>query len=229
MKIIGRLSGVSAFRESPEEYIPEGRQPPIQNLVELIRTTYQFVSFPIFGPGIPLNAPWVFAGGRFSDGAETFAIPQLIMLTDVGQMAIIVVTTSTSDSDLVLEHLMRLLEEKFAYRLAPTQKQRIYMSTLVVEFDQSLSTYIEKIGRMEAIIDADRPGRLLFKGLSFGQDSTATALDPQNPLIRVETADFTIERRVGQARNRYFCNAPMTTADHIHSLEQIEVAARETV
>ena len=83
MKLIGRINGISALREQQEEYTPE-RIPPVMDVINLIRTTYQFVSFPVFVPGMQLNAPWVFAGGRFTDGKQTFSVAQLVMLTEGG-------------------------------------------------------------------------------------------------------------------------------------------------
>jgi hypothetical protein len=222
MKVIGGITGMSAYRALPEEYNPE-RPPPIQDLINLIRATYQFASFPILGPSLPLNGPFTFAGGRFSDGSANFGIGQLIFLTDGD----IVATASTSDSDLVLEHLISLMDENFGYRLRTAHKKKSYHSTIVIEFDESLDRYIEKLARIEELLKAfraqDDPYRLQFKSLTFGGDSSPPGVDL---LVQIERADFTIERRAGQTNpNRYFCTAPMTTEDHMRILRQIEEIA----
>jgi len=216
---------MSAYRVVLEEYNSE-RPPPIQDVINLIRATYQFVSFPILGPSLPAADPFTFAGGRFSDGSATFGIGQLILLTDGD----IVATASTSDSDLVLEHLISLMDENFGYRLRTAHKIKSYHSTIVAEFDQSLGRYIEKLARIEELLKPfrgqDDPYRLQFKSLTFGGDTSPAGVDL---LVQIERADFTIERRAGQMNpNRYFCTAPMTTEDHIHILRQIEEIARRS-
>jgi hypothetical protein len=223
MKMIGGITGMSAHRELPEEYNPE-HPPPIQDIINLIRETYQFASFPILGPSLSLAGPFTFAGGRFSAGSASFGIAQLVLLTDGD----IVATTSTSDSDLVLEHLISLMDEKFGYRLRTAYKRKSYHSTIVVEFDDSLGRYIEKLSRIEELLKPTRaqgdPYRLQFKGLTFGGDTSPPGVDV---LVQIERADFTIERRAGQSNpNRYFCTAPMTTEDHMRILRQIEEIAR---
>jgi hypothetical protein len=223
MKFIGGITGISAYREPPEEYIPE-RPPPIQDVINLIRATYQFASFPILGPGVSLAGPFTFAGGRFSDGSASFGISQLIMLTGGD----IVATASTSDSDLVLEHLFSLMDQNFGYRLRATaHKKKSYVSNMVVEFDESISRYIDKLTRIEELLKPfrteDDPYRLQFKSLTFGGDSSAGV----DYLVQIERADFTIERRAEQTNpNRYFCTAPMTTEDHQRILKQIEEIAQ---
>jgi hypothetical protein len=225
MKVIGRAGGISALREAQEEYIPE-RPPPAQDIINFVTATYQFVSFPILAPGVPLQGPWVFAGGRFTDGDQTFAISQLVMLPEGD----IVATTSTDDSDLVLEHLMALIDDNFGYRLRSASKKRSYMSTIVVEFERSVSDCIDAISKIEGVINRGRSSPLPFKSIAFGRD--ASTLAQENLLLRIESADFIIERRVAQEPkkqfdNRYFCNAPMTTDDHIKALKQIEAILRE--
>jgi hypothetical protein len=225
MKVIGRAGGVSALREAQEEYIPE-RPPPAQDIINFVKATYQFVSFPVLAAGTPLLGPWVFAGGRFTEGEQTFAISQLVMLPEGD----IVATTSTNDSDLVMEHLMALMDDNFGYRLRAASKKRSYMSTIVVEFERSVSDYIDAIGKIEEMINRGRSSPLPFKSISFGGDTSILA--QENLLLNIESANFTIERRVAQEPkqhldNRYFCNAPMTTDDHIEALQQIEVILRE--
>jgi hypothetical protein len=63
--------------------------------------------------------------------------------------------------------------------------------------------------------------------LAFG---TVKRLQLQNPFIQqsqieiIEAAEYAIERRAGVpiSENRYFCSAPLSTAEHIRTLEEIE-------
>jgi hypothetical protein len=225
MKVIGRAGGVVASREAPEEYIPD-RPPPTQDIVNLIRATYQFVNFPILQPNFNANGPFIFAAGRFIQDDQAFAITQLMMLVDGD----IVGTTSTDDSELVLDDLMRVLDETLGFRLRQANTKRSYVSTIVVEFDKSFSAYIDKIEKMENVINGMLPPEIeqrWFKAISFGrEDMPETIVTSQITLM--ENVDFTIERRTGQPRssNRFYCTAPMRTADHIRALEQIEAIAR---
>jgi hypothetical protein len=225
MKLIGRVSGIVACREAPEEYIPD-RPPPMQDVVNLIRETYQFVSFPVLQPGINLNGPFSFGGGRFIHQQQTFAIALLIMMAEGG----IVSTTSTEDSDLVIDHLASLLDQNFGYRLKQAKLKRSYLSTMVVEFDNAFSTYIRKIDKMERLINGLLPEgaeERLFKNFGFGREELTGPVT--NQIALVENADFVIERRIGHSfsSNRFYCVAPMRTRDHIRALEQIEAIARE--
>jgi hypothetical protein len=221
MRLIGRAGGIVACRETPEEYIPD-RPAPLQDLVNLVRATYQFANFPTFQPGMSPIGPFSFGAGRFVHGDSVFAINQLMMLPEGD----IVATASTDDAELVLDHLMSLLDENLGFRLKQASAKRSYLSTVVVEFDNAFSIYIEKIGKMErAINDLLSESERHLKMLSFGREDLAVGGDQ---IALIENADFTIDRRAGQPflSNRFFCVAPMRTNDHLRALEQIEAITR---
>jgi hypothetical protein len=227
MKVIGRAGGLVACREAQEEYMPD-RPPPVRDVIDLVRDTYQFVSFPILQQGFNPNSPYVFSVGRFAHGDQAFGITQLVMLP-IGD---VIGTASTDDSELVLDDLMRLLDENLGFKLRQANPKRSYMSTIVVDFDNAFSSYMEKINEMEKCINSVLiPGNdaRWFKGISFGREEGI--FEPQGVteyISLVEKADFTIERRAGQpfSGNRFYCTAPMRTADHIRVLEQIETIMR---
>jgi hypothetical protein len=226
MKLIGHAGGVVASREPPEEYIPD-RPPPLQDLINLVRETYQFGVFPVVQPGFNANGPLGFALGRFVHNGQAFAISQLMMLTHGD----IVATTSTDDSELVMDDLMRLLDEQCGYRLREANNKRSYLSTIVVDFDGAFTSYIDKIARMEGVINEYLQlgsDKRWLKSLAFGRIDMVEPSVVIDQISLVENADFTIERRVGQplSSNRFFCTAPMRTSDHIRALEQIELIAR---
>jgi hypothetical protein len=224
MKLIGILQGAAAARESQEEYMPE-RIPPFQDVVDLIRSTYQFVQFPVVAPGGPPPTAYAFTAGRFTMGSgDVFSITQILMTTDGD----IVTAGSTDQAELVLEHLLKLLKDHFGYRFDLSAMPKKYLSNVVVEFDDNLVKYFVKIGKIEQLINdvskINKPFKI--KRLAFGTEVLATP--PADPLVMIETADFLIERRVGRSleENRYFCSAPMRTSDHIRALEQIEAIMR---
>jgi hypothetical protein len=186
------------------------------------------VSFPVLQPGFNASQPFSYSAGRFTHGDQTLAITTLMMLVNGD----IIATTSTEDSELVFDDLVRLLDEKFGFRLRHANIKRSYLSTLVVEFDNAFSSYIDKIARMEGAINSLLPPGIeerYFKSISFGRSPSSDPEVAIDQISAVEKADFTIERRAGQplSSNRFYCVAPMRTADHIRALEQIEQIARD--
>jgi len=222
MKLVGHLHGIAAFREAMEEYQPERGSIP-SDLIELVRSNYDFQIFPILASGAQLPAILAFQAGRFASNGQSFAINQLAMSAD-GDIA---ATVTTDQADLVLDDLMRLLDENLGYRLRAARKAKHYVSTLVVQFDRRLEEYVGVLGKMAQTINNMRPGMTPFdlRRLSFGLKDIVQSTDP---LVTVENAEFLIERRTGSPpeENRYFCSAPMKTADHILALKRIEAIAR---
>jgi hypothetical protein len=224
MKLIGPLQGIAAYRTSVEEYQPETGMLP-QELTELVRTAYGFQSFPQFHANAPLPAIQDFQMGRFSTDGESYVINRLIMTID-GDIAI---ATRTEQADLFLDDLRRLLDEKLGYRLRDAAIRKRFVSNIVIEFDRGLELYLAKLSEIMSVINDSRPAErspFNIKRLSFGgMDTYPPSADP---LVLLERADFTIDRREGHRfeENRYFSSAPMTTQDHIRVIEQIEAIAR---
>jgi hypothetical protein len=223
MKLIGCLQGFAVFRAAMEEVVPE-KVPPISVLTQFIASTYSFVSFPVIRPGTDLPATLNFAGGGFPEKGNQFSITQLIMSGE----ADLAVTSSAHQSDLFLNHLTAALSENFGYRFQSTRITKTYVSNIVVEFDRGIEEYLSKLSRMETAIhkarDPNLP-RLRFKRLGFG--AKGGAVPESDPFTAVQEAEFLIERRAGIPfnQNRYFCSAPMITADHIRTLEEVEEIA----
>jgi hypothetical protein len=224
MRFIGSMQGIAAYRKPPEEYQPETGMLP-QDLVELVRVAYGFQSFPQLQPNAPMQATQDFQMGRFSTDRESYVINRLIMTID-GDIAI---ATRTEQADLFLDDLRRLLDKNLGYRLTVGAIRKRFVSNVVIEFDRGLETDLVKLSEIIDAINNSRPAERLpfnIKRLSFGEmDIFPPSTDP---LVLIEMADFTIERRTGHPfeENRYFCSAPMTTGDHIRVLERIEAIAR---
>jgi hypothetical protein len=226
MKLIGYMHGIAAFRETIEEFQPE-RGVIQRELVDLVRTTYDFQAFPIIQPGAPPLQVLSFSGGKFTSRRQdahedSFAIGQLAMTLEGDA----VITVTTEQADLVLDDLIRLLDKKLGFHLESSKKTKLYVSHVVVEFDKGLEEFISKLARIADIINETRPGieRFNLKRIVFGMPDRAI----QDTITRLQMTDFLIERRVGRPfeENRYFCTAPMPTRDHIRALERIEAIAR---
>jgi hypothetical protein len=226
MRVIGIIGGISAYREVQEEYIPE-RVPPMQDIVQLVRDTYQFIQFPVFLPGMQVPSVVNFAGGRFQDQNGAFAINQLL-LTPKGDS---VAATNTDQSDMVLDHLVNLFQTTFGYRLAEVVEHapKIHWSHVVVEFDSGIEQFIGKIAAVEAVVTLHTGKAQPFrtKTISFG--TSTSPLPPTADTIDIlENNDFVIERRIDRPfeENRFFSMAPLRTTDHIQALVDIETALR---
>jgi hypothetical protein len=219
MKFIGSLQGFAAMRVRLEEYLPQ--KGIIHNdLIELIRSRYEFQIFPQLTPGMRQLQIFTFAMGKFPTGDEQFAIGQLAMKEDGD----IVLTITTEQAALVLADLVELLDENLGYRLAEANKIFSYVSNLVVEFDLDIMTSgAEKFSGISDAINTFRTGMPVstIKRLVFGHGPIAETNDP---LIAVESADFLIERRTGSPyeANRFFSSAPLQTIEHLELLERIE-------
>jgi hypothetical protein len=223
MKLIGSVQGIAAYRKPQEEYLPEAGIHP-NHLWELIRTAYGFNTYPQWQPNTPPPTTTEFQVGSFSANGHSFVINRLILTLD-GDIAI---ATSTEQANLVLDDLMRLLDENLGFRLRMGKVTKNFVSNVVVEFDKGLEEYLEPISKVISVINGARLRKTPFniKRMVFGEmDIFPPATDP---LVIIERSDFVIERRVGHPfeENRYFCTAPMQTGDHIHVLEQIEAIAR---
>jgi hypothetical protein len=219
MKFIGSLQGFAAMRVRVEEYLPQ--KGIIHNdLIELIRSRYEFQIFPQLTPGMRPLPMFTFAMGKFLAEDDQFAIAQLAMKEDGD----IVGTITTEQAALVLADLVKLLDENLGYRLAEANKIFSYVSNLVVEFDLDIMTGGgEKFSRIADAINTFRTGMPVsnLKRLVFGHGPITETNDP---LIAVESADFLIERRTGipYEANRYFSSAPLQTIEHLALLERIE-------
>jgi hypothetical protein len=224
MRFIGALQGYAAYIEREEEYAPE-RGAVQTELIEFIRNRYGFQGFPTLSPGTMPLPILLFVGGKFSHGDDAFAVGQFLM----AQNADMVVTVTTEQAELVLDDLVSALDEHLGFRLGQATKQKLLLSNVVVEFERGLETMIDKLSKMAVAINHLRPGMPEFnlKRLAFGTGDVLG--QSSDPIAIVRHADFLIERRQGLSyeANRYFCSAPMHTADHIRALERIEAIARE--
>lgn len=222
MKLIGHMNAIAAARAVPEEYLPEKGALP-EDQINLLRNAYSFNTFPTMTVGSQAPTTLNFAGGRFVSGENSFAIAQLVMT----QEADIVLTMTTEQASLVLDDVARLLDENLGYRLRAADRQISYVSNIVVQFDNGLEQYIDKLSKIASVINRNRPGMRPFniKRLAFGASADAPVIDM---LATIVGSDFMIERRVGQPfeKNWYFCSAPMSTGDHLRVLEDIEATVR---
>jgi hypothetical protein len=225
MKIIGSLQGHVAYKEAREEYQPL-HGATYNDIINAVVQRYGFQSFPRILPGMPISPIMTFASGKYNHEGMSFAIAQLIM-TEGGD---VVLANSTEAAEIVLDDLIKTLDERLGFRLQQAHKEKLIVSNVVVEFDRGLEDYIRKLEQIVELIGAplkDKPPFRL-KRLSFGVGDVVQFLPAPDPMPAMEGADFVLERRQGAKyeQNRYFSSAPMHTTDHLKVLERMEEIAR---
>lgn len=218
MKLVGHVNAIASLREAIEEYGPE--QGATQNeIIETVRAAYGFQSYPQLGPE-PAYAPQLlFLNGRYTKGDTSFAIAQLVMEPNGDTVA----TVTTDQAETFLRDLTATLDRELGFRFGASPKPMSFVSNVVVEFEDALENHIVVLKRITNLVASALPGRepLGLKRLAMGVPNLRV---PTNQIETIESTDFIIERRAGTAfdQNRYYCSAPMKSADHIRLLEQIE-------
>jgi hypothetical protein len=221
MKIITVMQGTAARRVPPDDIVPKP-VPPVQDIIAAVQQRYQFSNSP---PMQGLSSQCIFHAGKFTHNGVAHAINQLIMEGNGDLVA----TSSTDIADLILDDLFQFLDEKFNYQLQKAPPVKSYVSVIIVQFDFRLEERIRLIGAIADIVNSARgPGKNRFElqRLSFGgeQKTVRVPMLGASQIELVENAEYVVERRAGYPleQNRYFCSAPLTTADHLRSLENIE-------
>jgi hypothetical protein len=226
MKLISKLQGFSTLRVSPDEAMPPGGI-VFPSVIAILKETYKFTVFPEFAPGemplVQLSPVGLgLQNGEFDVDGNRVAISQLQLFLN----GIVVGAQSTEFSDAILEHVIKLLDGKFGFRLAESEGQRAHISNVVVQFEKPFEDAIPQLKVIQDIMFAEAPPNdegnkmpLTTKRLAFGNNNRIT-IDP----LQASSMDFTIERRGGAsfASNRYFCLAPLESEKHLRILEEIE-------
>lgn len=223
MKFISPVSGTVALHVIGDDVRPP-RGGIVHDLIDFITAAYQFSVPATIPDGVPpfMIRGYHFQSGFLASGDEKLPIIQLSLIPNGD-----VITAVTTDAaDVILDDLMGRLNEHFGYRFGTAPMHRTYLSNLVVQFENGLEGVIEALAKIEAILNEQIPRPSMpfkIKRLAFGFGDPLP-LTPPATLEGVDNADFLIERRSGSpySENRFFCSAPMRTADHLELLERIE-------
>jgi len=135
----------------------------------------------------------------------------------------IVQVNFTDHGEAFLENLSNLLKEALGFRFDDSPKEYRYVSNVVVEFEEGFSDGLGVVSKI---------GRIVGKSIKLWHESglkrVAFGIPPDRNLSSqieiIENTDFSIERRAGEplTSNRYYCSAPMKSADHVRLLREIE-------
>jgi hypothetical protein len=178
--------------------------------------------FPLeeFSPAAGANSPAVLGLiGHFQHAGQPFVVTDFAVYTD----GLAAVAEKSEWADAFLEDITAWVRTEFGFREISSGIRKLFNSTVVVDFDTSPSKLVQGFKRITDFI-SDRaitvsPDRkqMDFARLDFEIDRRTIA-------GQAMISKFVIERRPGIdfSQERYFSTAPMTTADHIETLEEIE-------
>jgi hypothetical protein len=233
MKTINTLQGITALRLTDEAQPPRGIV--IQNLLSQIQARYRFAGRPVLAglqPQIPnIQAqPMQFQSGQFQSADGIVPINALIYSNE----ALLIVCQRTELSDNAMKDLTEnILNRAAGFRIGESSYRPYHISNVVVQFEFSLEEKIEKLRRIIEIITGavskhkHLPGPISTTRLAFTAQAWNVGMVPLSA-DSADQQDFMIERRVGQPfeDNWYFSAAPLTTPEHLATLEAIEAAVR---
>ncbi|WP_193370078.1 hypothetical protein [Pelagibius marinus] len=193
----------------------------LPDIVEGIVARYLFASFPEDKrlSGDSQEGPLRFKTGRFVHSNT----PIYIHLMDVYRDGVVVEATSTDYAEIVADDLLSWAEEQFGFRFSEASMRRVYTSSVVVEFDLDVNYSLAAFEQVSAAYTA---AMRRFRAIDETVNVTKIQLgvDPTRLTSRQLGADFIIERRVNcpHDSNRFFCDAPLPTLDHVELLKTFE-------
>jgi len=209
-----QLFAADELRPSKGLYVPD--------VVRAISERYRFIKVPVEFPAEIQNLK--FETGVITIRGETIPILNLDIYGD----GIIVNVRHTTDADKVLDDFLGWATRTLEFRNIQTQFPRQYFSSIVVDFDLSISRLIKKFDHICDVLSAaferenqEAHYKPYLSHLSFSPDPAEAS-----PFAR---AAFTIEPRAGIpfSNNRYFSTAPLITESHLESLQEIEDVLRD--
>src|SRR6266851_7231743 len=192
-------------------------------VVQALQAKYNFVVLPELSDLFPKepdpDKPVVFSHGRFVRDGQVKLIDHL----QIYQLAAGAVTsTSTDDSDFFLDDAAEWAIKTFDVTVTDVIATRVYVSQLEVEFEKPLpdllpvlSQTAEKINGLRLNYGAS-PLPYSLTGLTLGYDANESKAPAPVPFIIERRASFPHDK------NLFFCQAPLTTSDHIRLLEEFE-------
>lgn len=219
MRLIGQELGRAVAMLTPEEWRSRSLSTP--DAFKLIKERYQFT----YSPNLSLpwddvqKNGWKFQLGKLAVKDSTVLIQELNIYND----GIVVNATTTDDAEAFLKDLFAWARETAGIRDLTNVGRRLFVSNVVVEFERPVNQLINGFKDfslilnklMQATYKADLPMQL--RTLAFHYDQLAL---PE----WIKVTYFSIDRRIGHKyeENRFFCEAPLRTSDHLNALEALE-------
>jgi hypothetical protein len=222
MKIISFESARVTRLFPLEEFAPaSGANSP--SIVNLIAERYGFSIVPTITTREDLNKKGlVFGMGHFQFGGQPLVVTDFAIYTD----GLAAVAERSEWAEAFLDDVISWVKTELGFREISSGIRKLYSSSVVVDFESSPSSLVRQFKQIAEFISvrtvtvaSDRK-QMNFARLDFEIDIRTLA-------GQAAISKFVLERRagVGFEQERYFSSAPMTTADHLQTLEEIERVA----
>ncbi|HEY5063656.1 MAG TPA: hypothetical protein VIJ04_02335 [Xanthobacteraceae bacterium] len=192
-----------------------------REIIDAVAAKYTFLKSPDPAKDNISKEGYKFFSGQFSYGTTIFRVNDFSIYQD----GLVVKAATTNGSEAFLDDVIAYMQSRFGFRDFETAPRRYFQSQLVVEFERSPERLVKHLDKMteaisiplEKIFGMKIPMKFARLDLDFDKTSKP---NPSPSVVQ----RFIIERRAGIPfeRERYFCAAPMRTADHEHLLAEIE-------
>jgi len=225
MKVIATEHGRSTQAVNPDEARPlSGTY--FQESSRLVTERYGFSVQPTYDDMVKGGAKY--AHGRLISGNKKVNIAELVVYSN----AIQITTSTTADSDYVLDDVIAWGKSAIGYREGETRLPRLYESAIIVDFERNVDSIIAAFdglrkGFHEALIATyglDSP--ITLSSFGVGVDPLQVAAQMPPPFPGVLKPEFGLVRRTNHPymANRFFALAPIRTETHVTLLEEFERA-----
>jgi hypothetical protein len=201
-----------------EEVVPLGGVSD-PDVVAKVQERYRFTKGPDLKTDEVAKNGYKFEIGNFQFENATVRIGDFALYRD----GIVVNATTTDAAEAFLDDVVSYMRKEFLFREFITEPRKYFQSQVVVEFDRSPAKLIHSFEQIiKSISDRLRETYSLEIPMGF----TRLDIDFDRTQSRASTLiqRVIIERRVGVPfdKERYFCAAPLRTADHEALLSEIE-------
>lgn len=205
-----------------EEFAPAaGANSP--SILSLIAQRYGFSMVPTITTREDLNKNGlVFGMGHFQYNGQPFVVTDFAVYTD----GLAAVTQRSEWAEAFLDDVISWVKIEFGFREISSGIQQLYSSSVIVDFENSPSRLVRQFRQIADFI-SDRTITIARDRKQMNFSRLDFEIDKRTLTGQAALSKFILERRagVGFEQERYFSSAPMTTADHIQTLEEIERVA----
>jgi hypothetical protein len=218
MEVVSFDTGRVTWLFPTEEFVPLGGADGL-SIIQQVADRYQFRHFPDNPTREEIDKSGLkFSSGIFEFESKRTALGEFVLYND----GVVAVSNMTERSSAFLDDVFQYVIGKFEFRRPISPIKKVFVSTLTVEFDNSITGLLAKQTELISLIGSYLNGPqktshgVTVTRLDFSiDDPTLTAA--QRPKLILESRTL-----VPLARKRYFSNAALQTRDHVELLRKIE-------
>jgi hypothetical protein len=225
MNVISFDSGRATWLFPLEEFAPSAGLNNV-SVVTKIAERYGFAQVPTITTRDDMAKKGLtFGMGHFKANDISFIVSDFMVYND----GIVAVTEKSEWAESFLEDVMRWVIAEFGFRNPVSGIGKLISSTLIVDFERSISGLLAGYERLSEIISSrtvtivPQPAPMQLTRMDF-------EIEKGKLVGQVALPKFILERRGGVdfSRERYYSVAAMHTAGHIEALTEIEKLAAQS-